>query len=225
MTKEPSTVRFRPLSRVLAVVAAARPGPAAPRPASSHDRPDAPGRPALLPQGRPDEDRRLLLSRAMARVRSGSATSTKMAELGFEFTHFGEFAWAFLEPSDGKFDFAWLDRAVDLAARAGLKVILCTPTPCPPAWLGRKDTRRSTSSAATAGAWSTARGPTGRSRTTSSSATPSGSSPSSAAATGRTRASGAGSSTTSPTARPTTAPRPGSSSRPGSSASTARSKR
>ncbi|MGZ5495566.1 MAG: beta-galactosidase, partial [Candidatus Aminicenantales bacterium] len=62
----------------------------------------------------------------------------KMSDLGFAFTHFGEFAWAFLEPSDGKFDFAWLDRAVDLAARAGLKVILCTPTPCPPAWLGEK---------------------------------------------------------------------------------------
>jgi len=62
----------------------------------------------------------------------------KMAELGFEFTHFGEFAWAFFEPSDGVFDFAWLDRAVDLAAKNGLKVILCTPTPCPPAWLGEK---------------------------------------------------------------------------------------
>lgn len=62
----------------------------------------------------------------------------RMAELGFEFTHFGEFAWGRLEPRDGAFDFAWLDRAVDLAARAGLKVILCTPTPCPPAWLGEK---------------------------------------------------------------------------------------
>ncbi len=61
-----------------------------------------------------------------------------IARLGFEFTHFGEFAWAQLEPSEGKFDFAWLDRAVDLAARAGLKVVLCTPTPCPPAWLGEK---------------------------------------------------------------------------------------
>ena len=62
----------------------------------------------------------------------------KIAELGFEFTHFGEFAWGFLEPSEGKFDFAWLDRAVDLAAKNGLKVILCTPTPCPPAWMGEK---------------------------------------------------------------------------------------
>jgi len=62
----------------------------------------------------------------------------KMAELDFEFTHFGEFAWAFLEPSEGKFEFAWLDRAIDLAAKHGLKVILCTPTPCPPAWMGEK---------------------------------------------------------------------------------------
>lgn len=62
----------------------------------------------------------------------------KMTELGFEFTHFGEFAWAFLEPAEGKFDFAWLDRAIDLASRAGLKVVLCTPTPCPPAWMGEK---------------------------------------------------------------------------------------
>jgi beta-galactosidase len=62
----------------------------------------------------------------------------KMAELGFEFTHFAEFAWAFLEPADGRFEFAWLDRAIDLAAKNGLKVVLCTPTPCPPAWLGEK---------------------------------------------------------------------------------------
>jgi beta-galactosidase len=62
----------------------------------------------------------------------------RMAELGFEFTHFGEFAWAFLEPAEGRFEFAWLDRAIELAARNGLKVILCTPTPCPPAWLGEK---------------------------------------------------------------------------------------
>ncbi|HEV3471177.1 MAG TPA: beta-galactosidase [Pyrinomonadaceae bacterium] len=58
--------------------------------------------------------------------------------MGFEFVHMGEFAWAFMEPEEGKFDFAWLDRAVATAARHDLKVILCTPTPTPPAWMFEK---------------------------------------------------------------------------------------
>ncbi|MFT3844149.1 MAG: beta-galactosidase [Lacibacter sp.] len=62
----------------------------------------------------------------------------KMAELGFEFTHYGEFAWAFIEPEEGKFDFTWLDEAVALAHQNGIKVIMCTSTPTPPAWLAQK---------------------------------------------------------------------------------------
>ncbi|PTN08213.1 beta-galactosidase [Mangrovibacterium marinum] len=62
----------------------------------------------------------------------------KMSEMGFEFTHFAEFAWAQLEPEEGKFDFAWLDRAVALAAKYDLKVIMCTSTATPPVWLVRK---------------------------------------------------------------------------------------
>jgi len=61
-----------------------------------------------------------------------------MAGLGFDFTHFAEFSWAFLEPVEGRYDFAWLDKAVDLAAKAGLKVIMCTPSLAPPAWMGEK---------------------------------------------------------------------------------------
>jgi len=61
----------------------------------------------------------------------------KMAEMGFEFTHFAEFAWAQLEPEQGRFDFSWLDRSVELAAKYNLKVILCTSTATPPAWLVR----------------------------------------------------------------------------------------
>lgn len=61
-----------------------------------------------------------------------------MASMGFQFTHYAEFAWAFLEPEEGKFDFAWLDEAVDLAAKNGLKVIMCTPSPAPPIWLTQK---------------------------------------------------------------------------------------
>ena len=58
----------------------------------------------------------------------------KMAEMGFEFTHFAEFAWAQLEPEEGVYDFGWLDRAIALAAKYDLKVILCTSTATPPVW-------------------------------------------------------------------------------------------
>lgn len=62
----------------------------------------------------------------------------KMAEMGFEFTHFAEFAWAQLEPEEGVYDFAWLDKAVELADKYDLKVIMCTSTATPPVWLVRK---------------------------------------------------------------------------------------
>ena len=61
-----------------------------------------------------------------------------IAAMGFEFTHFAEFAWAQLEPEEGKYDFAWLDRAVAIAAKYKLKVIMCTSTCTPPVWLSRK---------------------------------------------------------------------------------------
>ena len=47
----------------------------------------------------------------------------KMSEMGIKFTHFAEFAWAMMEPEEGKYDFEWLDRAVSLAEKYGLKVI------------------------------------------------------------------------------------------------------
>jgi beta-galactosidase len=56
-------------------------------------------------------------------------------QLGMEFVHMGEFAWAFMEPKPDTFDFAWLDRNIELAHAQGLKVVLCTPTPAPPIWL------------------------------------------------------------------------------------------
>ncbi len=61
----------------------------------------------------------------------------KMADMGFEFTHFAEFAWAQLEPKEGVYDFEWLDRAVAIADKYNLKVIMCTSTATPPVWLVR----------------------------------------------------------------------------------------
>lgn len=58
-----------------------------------------------------------------------------MRERGIERVRIGEFAWSLLEPEPGRYDFAWLDEAMDVFADAGLGVILGTPTPTPPKWL------------------------------------------------------------------------------------------
>ena len=61
-----------------------------------------------------------------------------IAHAGFDFTHLAEFSWTFLEPREGTFDFAWLDEAIALAHKAGLKVILGTPSAAPPSWMGER---------------------------------------------------------------------------------------
>jgi len=58
-----------------------------------------------------------------------------MAEAGFNIVRLAEFAWATMEPEAGRFDFAWLDRAIALLAERGMKVMLGTPTASPPPWL------------------------------------------------------------------------------------------
>ena len=49
-----------------------------------------------------------------------------------------EFAWSRMEPSEGQFDFAWLDSAIRLAERHHIAIVLGTPTAAPPAWLTQK---------------------------------------------------------------------------------------
>lgn len=50
----------------------------------------------------------------------------------------GEFAWSAMEPAEGKYDFGWLDRAIALAAKHHICIVLGTPTAAPPAWLTTK---------------------------------------------------------------------------------------
>ena len=47
----------------------------------------------------------------------------------------GKFAWAIFEPAPGKFEFAWMDKAIEIASRHGVEVILATPTASVPPWL------------------------------------------------------------------------------------------
>jgi beta-galactosidase len=47
----------------------------------------------------------------------------------------GEFAWSRMEPAEGRYDLDWLERAVRLAEKHQIAVVLGTPTDAPPAWL------------------------------------------------------------------------------------------
>jgi beta-galactosidase len=59
----------------------------------------------------------------------------RMREAGLSRVRIGEFAWSRIEPEPGRFDWAWLDRAIATLHAAGLEVILGTPTATPPKWL------------------------------------------------------------------------------------------
>ncbi|MDE0208767.1 MAG: beta-galactosidase [Boseongicola sp.] len=59
----------------------------------------------------------------------------RMAEAGLSWVRIGEFAWSRLESEPGALEFEWLDRAIETLGRAGLKVVLGTPTATPPRWM------------------------------------------------------------------------------------------
>ncbi len=61
-----------------------------------------------------------------------------MAAAGINVVRIGEFSWGLCEPKEGKFDFSWLQRVMDIMGKAGIKVVLATPTAAPPIWLARK---------------------------------------------------------------------------------------
>ena len=63
----------------------------------------------------------------------------QMVELGIRQVRIGEFAWSRIEPEPGRFDWAWLDTAVETLAAAGLSIVMCTPTATPPKWLVNGD--------------------------------------------------------------------------------------
>ncbi len=48
------------------------------------------------------------------------------------------FSWAKLQPSEDVYDFAWLDRVMDMLAENGIYACLATSTAAQPAWMSRK---------------------------------------------------------------------------------------
>ncbi len=61
-----------------------------------------------------------------------------MAAMGITNVRIAEFAWALMEPREGAFDFAWLQRAVKILNAHNIAVILGTPSAAPPNWLTQK---------------------------------------------------------------------------------------
>lgn len=58
-----------------------------------------------------------------------------MKAAGFTVVRMGEFAWSRFEPQEGKFDFDWMDEAIQMLADSGIQTVMGTPTAAPPAWM------------------------------------------------------------------------------------------
>jgi beta-galactosidase len=58
-----------------------------------------------------------------------------MQEAGVNTVRLAEFAWSYLEPGPGQFDFSWLDDALDILQGHGIDSVLGTPTASPPPWV------------------------------------------------------------------------------------------
>jgi beta-galactosidase len=76
--------------------------------------------PEQWPESRWEEDLRLM-----------EAANIKVVRIA-------EFAWSRMEPSEGHYELAWLERAVNLAAKHHIISVVGTPTATPPAWLTQK---------------------------------------------------------------------------------------
>ncbi|HVJ08852.1 MAG TPA: beta-galactosidase [Acidisarcina sp.] len=58
-----------------------------------------------------------------------------MKQAGISVVRMGESTWSLWEPEDGHFEYAWMDRVVEAMGKAGIKVILGTPTYSIPTWM------------------------------------------------------------------------------------------
>lgn len=76
--------------------------------------------PADLQPGRLDKDAALMQSAGITVVRMGEST------------------WSLWEPADDRFEYAWMDRVVDAMGKAGIKVIMGTPTYSIPTWMAHE---------------------------------------------------------------------------------------
>jgi beta-galactosidase len=61
-----------------------------------------------------------------------------MQQAKFTIVRIADTNWERMEPEEGHYDFAWLDREVEILYRHGMRVVMCTSSYVPPAWLIQK---------------------------------------------------------------------------------------
>ena len=61
-----------------------------------------------------------------------------MLDTEFHVATLGVFSWVKLEPTEGEFDFEWLDEVIRLLTENNRYFVLATPSAAPPAWMARK---------------------------------------------------------------------------------------
>ena len=62
-----------------------------------------------------------------------------MKQMGLRSVRLAEFAWALMEPKPGRYNFDFFDGVLDTLHKAGISVILGTPTATFPPWLAKKN--------------------------------------------------------------------------------------
>ncbi|MBC7591802.1 MAG: beta-galactosidase, partial [Salinibacterium sp.] len=61
-----------------------------------------------------------------------------MVEAGVNLVSVGIFSWALLEPSEGEYEFGWLDSVLDLLHSSGIRVDLANASASPPPWFSHR---------------------------------------------------------------------------------------
>ena len=62
----------------------------------------------------------------------------RMKDIGINMVRIAEFAWAYMEPEEGKYKLAWLHEVIKALEKNEIAVTMCTPTATPPEWLTTK---------------------------------------------------------------------------------------
>ena len=68
-------------------------------------------------------------------VEMWESDASRMVEVGLTWVRIGEFSWSKIEPKPDEYHWGWLDLAIETLGKAGLKVVLGTPTATPPRWM------------------------------------------------------------------------------------------